>query len=239
MRILIAGPPKTGNVWIENILANAYRLVVLNLVEGFTLPLDAEDFSSFVEDDRFPDNAIFHQHYEPDAKLLEACERLSCAIVTPIRNPYDTFVSLYHYVQEFQDAFVTAGDPARVMIGEPIDSDAVLTYLMHGFRSHLELGAAWIRSARSIVVRYERLQFDARAEATRVTEALRPVPQDVLDQALQLSTADVMRGMDPLIARHIRSGKVGGWRRHLKNAHLETMRKYHAELIAELGYAVR
>src|SRR3954453_1839028 len=116
MRLLLAGPPKTGNVWIENILARIYGLRIL---EPPHVPSTSDDdFEEFCKQGKFADNTVFHQHFLPTPRFFKIAEDVNCRLLTAIRNPYDTFVSLYFYVQNFRAAFVEANDPKAVLIDQ-------------------------------------------------------------------------------------------------------------------------
>lgn len=235
MRILVAGPPKTGNVWIEHVLASIYGLTIL---EPGSAARNYGPFRASVEQGWFTEDSIFHQHFFPSDELFDIVGSVHAFVVTPIRNPYDLFVSLYHYAQSFSEAFVAAGNPASIVIGKPIDHPDVLRYMEEGFRIVLDLGLAWLKSGRSLVVRYERLHTSPLEEVRSLTRAIQPVQDESIVGALKSSVPDVMRRKSPAMERHIRSATVGGWRSHLNAKHLELMRNAHGPTIAALGYTV-
>lgn len=94
MRIVIAGPPKTGNVWLKRLLASTYGL---RLLESGAFPdrPNLPDLDAWLGDAGFPDNSIFHQHYDYTPELASVLEAVPAHLVTIVRNPYDTFVSAY------------------------------------------------------------------------------------------------------------------------------------------------
>ena len=58
LRIVIASPPKTGNVWVKNLLAEIYDL---NIFAG---PKPSpEELKKFFTTEIFQDNSIFHEHW--------------------------------------------------------------------------------------------------------------------------------------------------------------------------------
>lgn len=236
MRLLLAGPPKTGNVWLENILAHVYGLTILKPPD---VPATRDsDFEEFCGSGRFIDGSIFHQHFAPTERFFEIAESVNCRLLTAIRNPYDTFVSLYFYIQNFREDFIKAGDPGVAIINRPIDDPVVMDFLMHGFRPNLERARAWLRAERSIIVRYEDLHVDPFGETKRITNMIRPVSDDPIRDAIEASDASVLRKQNAGLAKHIRKAAVGDWRNHLNDQHLAIFRETHGDLIKSLGYTV-
>ncbi|MBA2598033.1 MAG: hypothetical protein H0V00_15525, partial [Chloroflexia bacterium] len=62
MRIIIAGPPKAGNVWLKCLLGTIYQLLPLTNRDTPQRP-QLHLFKQWLEEDKFPDGTIFHQHY--------------------------------------------------------------------------------------------------------------------------------------------------------------------------------
>ena len=99
MRILIAGPPKTGNMWLKCLLGQIYGLRWLPSGDIPGRP-DTPLFTEWAAAGRFPDGTIFHQHYEYSDQLADAADRVPAHLVTIIRDPYDAFVSTYFTMQQ-------------------------------------------------------------------------------------------------------------------------------------------
>jgi hypothetical protein len=236
MKIVIAGPPKTGNVWVENILAHAYGLTILK--PPYIPSRSEEELEAFCEAGNFLDNSIFHQHFAPTDLFFEIASRAGCHLVTAIRDPYDTFVSLYFYIQRFREDFLRVGDPGAAIIDLAIDHPTVLDFLRHGFRANLESAQEWLSAGRSIVVRYEDLHADPVREIDRVTAQIQPIADDIVKAAINASDVNVLRNKNEDLAKHIRVGKAGDWRNYLTDEHLHIFREYHRDIIEYLGYCV-
>lgn len=236
MRILLAGPPKTGNVWMENILAEIYKLTILvpPNVPDRSLP----SFRQFLYSGTFLDNTIVHQHLEPTEELFTFCALVPCHVVTMIRHPYDMFVSLFYYVSNFREAFERAGHDAVIMADKPISHPDVVSYLEHGFGWFLDLASEWGRRTESLIVRYEDLHRDTFGVTKAPTERILPTHDAIIWRAIEASKADVMRTRSVHLAKHIRSATVGGWATQLNEQHLTIFRQRHAHLVAALGYEV-
>lgn len=235
MRILVAGPPKAGNVWIEHILADVYRLKIL---DGSVAARDYEPFRESVEAGWFSDDSIFHQHFSPRRELFDIVDEVETVLVTPVRDPYDVFVSLYHYAQSFREQFAATSDPSGVLVGKPIDHPDVFRFLADGFGAVLDIGVGWINSGRSVLVRYEDLQAAPLDTVESVTRVIRPVTDRVIANAVRRNTAANMRRHSLHMAAHIRAATVGDWQNHLTAKHIEILRDVHAQRIAVLGYRV-
>src|SRR5215211_4837173 len=102
MRILIVAPPKTGNSWLKCLFSSVYGLDWLTndrVPGGTTL----EAFAAWLSSDGFPDNAVFHHHYDYSPQFVELATRSSIQLATILRDPYDMFVSRYFFAQAQAD----------------------------------------------------------------------------------------------------------------------------------------
>lgn len=98
----------------------------------------------------------------------------------------------------------------------------------------------WIKSGRSIIVRYEDLMTEPVAALGQLTDSLgQPVATETLERAIAANSADSLRKMGGDIARHVRVAKIGDSHDKLTDQHLEIFRDLHAALITEMGYEVR
>jgi hypothetical protein len=233
LRIIVAGPPKTGNVWIKCLLAEIYHLEILDKP-----PCTDVEFSSAVKEGWFKDGAIFHQHLGPTPLLLETTSGLNCSLVTIIRNPYDTFISLYYFVQNFPQQFANSSDPLHRISGKPIDHPDIYAFLRDvsgGFGIHILSAKKWKDSDRSIILRYEDLSADPVRVLGEVAAQIRSEDEPALRSAVETCSLQNMRKQFKQNCKHIRKGKVGDWRVDLDPEHLDAIRT-HANWIEDLGY---
>lgn len=239
MRIVVAGPPKAGNVWLKCLLANAYGIRALGPREFPHRP-QLPMLREWIAAGSFADDTIFHQHYEYSPALADQFDSVKAHLVTIVRDPYDAFVSSYYALQTHVDDGLRSGRRTDGMLGKPLDSPEVYDYLRSGgFRKNMFRARDWIQSGRSSIVRYEKLHADPIAELKRVTDAIQSVPEDRLAEAIEACSADNMRQMGGGVAKHVRTAKVGDSREKLNAQHLEIFRDRYAELIPLLGYDVR
>ena len=240
MRIVIAAPPKTGNSWLKCLLAAIYDL---DWLTGEETPAgtDLAAFRRWVEDGAWPDGSIFHHHYDFSEELCDLVASVSAHLATIIRDPYDQFVSLYFFVQAQANNQKRAAKhrSSDVMVGKPIDHLDALAYLADGFAEDLAKGIAWIDSGRSVVVRYEELHRDPRAELGRATALIAPAEPERIAKAIDACEAQNLLKARKGLSKRIRAATVGDWRNHLTDAHLAIFRDRHADLIRSLGYSVR
>jgi hypothetical protein len=91
MRVIITSPPKMGNQWIKCLLCHVYDL---KLIGGQDSPdTNIQQFEQFVQQGRFPDSTIFHQHCRYKPPLCDVMDEIPVHLVTIVRDPYDAFVS--------------------------------------------------------------------------------------------------------------------------------------------------
>jgi hypothetical protein len=240
VRIVIAGPPKTGNMWLKCLLGRAYGL---RWLRPFETP-DRADLASllpWLADNRFPDNTIFHQHYDYSPEIADALEAVPAHLVTIVRDPYDAFVSTYHTLQLHAADNNQKGRKFTEIMGKPLDHPDVVAFLRRGgYRNNLLKALDWAGSGRAIVLRYESLIANPLAELRRATNAIPPAPSDAaLETAIDYCRADRMRARTKGGAKHVRTATVGDSIRHLTSAHLDAFREAYADIIDELGYPVR
>jgi hypothetical protein len=236
MRILVASPPKTGNFWIKALLSESYNLKILTPEPGD----DVRDLEKFIEQGLFKDNSIFHQHYWPTNRLFRLANSSKIDIVSIIRNPYDTLVSLFYYVQNFPEV-VGPGHPLFFIHGKKIDAPEIIDFIKRiegGFGIHLQLAFNWIYDGRSIVVRYEDLKKDTFGTLKSITERLCKIDDNRIQNAIDAASASKMRQRNDVLSRHIRKASVGDWRNHLTEDHLKVFRENYRELIEKIGYQV-
>lgn len=242
MRIVISSPPKMGNKWLKCLLSRVYGL---QWIIGDDSPdTNVDEFKQFVADGRFPDNTIFHQHSRFKKKMCDEIDAIPAHLVTIVRDPYDAFVSMYHWIQTRSEADKVKGRvrkerPRDVLVGKALDDPAILDFLATSYGENIVRADQWVRSGRAIVVRYEDLHRDTIAELTRITKLIEPVDAARIEAAVEACSADNMRKMSKKMSQHVRSATVGESRQTLGDAHLAIFREQYGDLLASLGYEVR
>jgi hypothetical protein len=236
MRIFIGAQPKTGNVWVRKLLCKIYALDDLNEDPQLDLGLRGEDFVNFVNSGRFPDNTIVQQHLFPSPSMLGAAECIFCHLVTVVRDPYDTFVSFYFYVNAMPQRFrhLRPG----ILIGKPIGHPDVLEFLRTRYVWHLRMARRWLLCGRASVVRYEELHSAPLESVRKLTNRLQPVPDHRIANAVSACSAERMRQRGGWLSHHVRSARMGEGKEHLLPIHLEIMRRDFSQIIEDLGYQV-
>ena len=239
MRIVIAGPPKTGNMWLKCLLGRAYGL---RWLRNFETPerADYKALMSWLASNRFPDGTIFHQHYDFSSEVADALDAVPAHLVTIVRDPYDAFVSTYYTLQQHAAEENQKGRKFTELMGKPLDDPAVIEFLRRGgYRNNLEKARDWATSGRAVVLRYEDLSRDPLVELRRATAEIAPVADDSLETAIDYCRANRMRERTKGGSKHVRAAAVGDSVRQLVPDHLDAFREAYAEIIAELGYPVR
>lgn len=239
MRILIASPPKTGNVWLKCMLGSIYDLEWLKNAE---IPQRHEAllFEEWVEQGGFRDGTIFHQHYRYSDEFCRLVEAVPAHLITIVRDPYDAFVSTYFTIQQ-RAADGRLGKSWRtVLVGKPLDHPDVLALLENdGYGDHLRRADEWLHSGRAVVLRYEELLRDPMGALTRATDQIAPVAPERITHAVETCSVENMRQRGAGMAKHVRTATVGDSKKYLGEEHLAIFRELYADLIRRLGYEVR
>jgi len=239
MRIVVAAPPKSGNHWIRCLLAETYRLQVIEGDEKGNLP--PELFGEWVDSGGFPDGSIIHVHYRFKPELCDVIEAAPATIVTILRDPYDAFVSMFHWQQQRSRLGLDKRQtrPRQRLDGRSIDDPETLDYIRKGFGRTLKQGASWLASGRSHIVRYEDLHRDTAGTLAELAGRIAPPASGRIAAAVGFCSPDAMRERDDRMLWHVRSARPGDAREALGPAHLAACRECHAEAIRVLGYEVR
>jgi hypothetical protein len=243
MRIVISSPPKMGNKWIKCLLSRVYDL---KWVIGDDSPdTNVARFVQYMQEGRFPDNTIFHQHCKFKPAMCDVIASVPAHLVTIVRDPYDAFVSMYHWMQTRTDYDRERGRvrprerPRNTMYDKPINDPVILEFLAGPYGEHVRRAHDWVHSGRAIVVRYEDLHRDAVEALVRVTNQIEPVDAARIEQAVEACRAENMRTMTKSLSKHVRSATVGDSRGKLEEAHLKIFREQYGDLVTSLGYEVR
>jgi hypothetical protein len=239
MRIVIAGPPKTGNMWLKCLLGRAYGLRWLRPHET-PERADLAALAVWLDRGAFPDGAIFHQHYDFSDDVADAFDAVPAHLVTIVRDPYDAFVSTYYTLQEHAAEDNRKGRKFTELMGKNLDDPGVIAFLRSGgYCNNLVKARDWAASNRAVVLRYEELSRDPLATLRRAAAAIAPVSDEVLKAAIDYCRADRMRQRTRGGAKHVRKATVGDSLHRLGPDHLDAFREAYGDLIVELGYELR
>lgn len=239
MRILVAAPPKTGNMWLKCLLGTIYDLRWLKPKEQPSESTLAA-FQSWVAEGGFADGTIFHQHYDYADELCDTAEAIPAHVVTLVRDPYDAFVSTYYTLQQHHDENNRKRRRMTALMGKPLDDPDVIAFLRAGgYRNNLVKARDWMGSGRAHLVRYEALHADPVGELTELTDAIQPVPWETIERAIDTCRAENMRLRSKGMAKHVRAARPDDARQRLNEEHYAAFRDTYADLVRELGYEVR
>src|SRR2546430_2426090 len=181
LKILIVSTPRTGNTWIKYCLSLIYDLPVVDFPSPeFWRPFDAHPY------DQLGRRWIAHQHLPPFESLVRWARDRGLVLITTIRHPADTLVSLYHYVRNFRERaqidaettnLLTNGERGKADDNMP-GSDRLQAYVREKFFKTLHFSIAWLQRRLSYGIRYEDL-WDKPFEAIHaLTNQITPVPHE-------------------------------------------------------------
>ena len=226
-------------MWLKCLLGRIYGL---RWLRPFETPerVDADALKSWLDERRFPDGTIFHQHYDYSPEIADAFDAVPALLVTIVRDPYDAFVSTYYTLQQHAVEENRKGRKFTELMGKPLDDPEVVAFLRGGgYRNNLEKARDWAASGRAIVLRYEDLSRDPLGELRRATAEIAPVGDETLEAAIDYCRADRMRQRSKGGSKHVRKAIVGDSVQKLNADHLAAFRDAYSDIIEELGYPVR
>lgn len=226
-------------MWLKCLLGRAYGL---RWLRAFETPASADLLSlrTWLDDGRFPDGTIFHQHYDYAPEIADALDTVPARLVTIVRDPYDAFVSTYYTLQQHAAENNQKRRKFTELMGKPLDDPAVVEFLRRGgYANNLQKARDWAGSGRAVVLRYEDLSRDPLAALRRAAAQIAPVGDDRLQTAIDYCRADRMRQRTKGGSKHVRTATVGDSLRQLTPDHLDAFREAYADIISELGYPVR
>lgn len=189
----------------------------------------------FVEGLRFTESPLLNPVNNPEVR-----------IVYVYRNPLDQAVSFFNHIRKHKDAINRFYTDEQ---GQKVEITSVKLYLFQvGLESYLKQYMTFKYMAEKypgqiVMKSYESLQQSPSQHFLSMLEFMGHFPHeeghvDVFERALQLSDKDTMKRMENRLGhalgndqldskeRHIRSGEIGQWHRHLNEADLQQVEAY-------------
>ena len=210
LKIVILSTPKTGNTWLRWLLCYVYGIQMVEL------PLEWDPGCT----DDFPSRFVTHQHLLPSESLVQWLVESRAVVLTTIRHPADTFLSLFHYVK-WHD---TGLDPSVAMLKEDGDRPGknAIKYITYTFPHIYTISLAWAKLG-SHVVRYEDLLVDPLRVATEVTSKIVPPDEGRLKAAVLLCKPEQLTRPGLVDPRHLRTCTAGRWIQELPSEIIDAM----------------
>ncbi len=200
LRILIASTPRTGNTWVKLLLSEIYGLPIVDL----PVPFDR----AFAE--TLGERWIGHQHYLPIPELVDWAKQNQIVVVTTVRHPADTLVSLIHYIR---NQFPAPSSIVRTASMLALDGDEIGSHAVHYVRTDfftaLDISIYWMLSHESLMVRYEDLWADTVGTLMTLTSRIHPISREKIERAVGRCDLDALRLRFDLEAKFFRSGRIG------------------------------
>ena len=241
-RILIAATEKTGNTWLKLLLSQIYDLPTLYI---------GQDFSE-AEANSLGNRWVTHQHFLPERPLLTWAAATRTHLLTMTRHPADLLVSLYHYCCNYADHYRDDAAITRALIADANEREAttelphhvvdgaLIRTLQERIMCDLNISISWIRSGRSIIVRYEDLRAEPLTTLSDLAASIAPVSRKRIEQAIDACDITVLRDTSATDSKFFRRALIGEWRTVLP---AEILRRFAEEepfrsQLAFLGYEV-
>ena len=245
LKILIVSTPKTGNTWLKYLLATAYALPVVEFsTPEFWLRFDEERY------DKLGSRWVAHQHFPPFEPFVRWARDRGIVLITTVRHPADTLVSLLHYIENF--AGKAQIDPETVGLlnsGEEKErgkgSSTLQTlglekYVREKFFKALHFSISWLQRGLSFGVRYEDLWYSPVRTLEALTDNIHPIPSTRIQATVENCRLENMRTAAGQDASFFRGGGAGGWKTSLPPSAIQSLRELPPYLLQSkwLGYSL-
>ena len=210
LKIMILSTPKTGNTWLRWLLHYAYDLPIVEL------PMEWSEAVAL----QLPRRFVTHQHLTPEPGLVRWLERNGVVVLTTVRHPGDTFLSLFHFLKWNRERLDAATEALLKDADHP--GKHALRYVQFPFPQIYALSLAWARLG-AHVVRYEDLLADPVAQLRAVTARIAPVGEARIAMAALLCKPEYLTRPGLVDPRHLRTHTARSWARQLPAEIVETM----------------
>jgi hypothetical protein len=241
LRILIVSTPRTGNTWIKYCLSLIYDLPVVDFpAPEFWRTFDAKPY------DQLGNRWIAHQHVPPFEPLVRWASDRGVVLVTTVRHPADSLVSLCHYVQDFGGKVTIDAETVQLLSSNVLTGTAgsirrwegLEQYVREKFFKNLHFSIAWLQRNLSYGLRYEDLWRAPTETFKALTDYIAPVPNERLLKGVENSRLEQMRKHAGPDALFFRGGGVESWRRALPSPIVQMLRQLppYPSQIRWLGY---
>ena len=272
--IWIASYPKSGNTWLRAMvtgLTGEEHELDVNALDGGLIASSRDHIESWIgfassdlttdeldrirplcdaAFDRGLDEVCFRKIHDA---LLSASDRAPIVpgnrtrgAVYIVRDPRDVAVSYAHHTGKSQEwAVAELANPAASLLGQPGAHVGQVRMRLGTWSEHVR---EWTRHDLFpvLVVRYEDLSADPRAELARVARfAGIDADDDRVAAAVRAARFDALRDQETRTGYHaapfpdrafFRRGQVGAWRDELAPELAAQVEHDHAEVMSELGY---
>jgi hypothetical protein len=210
LKIVILSAPKTGNTWLRWLLHYTYEIPIVELPPEWA-PGCADDL---------PPRFVTHQHLFPSESLVRWLGESRVVVLTTIRHPADTFLSLFHYVKWHEAGL----DRTAAMLKEDGDRPGknALTYINYTFPQIYSISLAWAKLG-SHVVRYEDLVVDPLSQLREVTSKIVPLGEERLKAAVFLCKPEQLTRPGLVDPRQLRTRSAGRWIQELPSEIVDAM----------------
>jgi hypothetical protein len=208
LKIVILSTPKTGNTWLHLLLHYAYGIPIVEL------PLE---WAPGCADD-LPPRFVTAQHLFPSESLVQWLVESRAVVLTTIRHPAATFLSLFHYVKWCD----TGSTEAMLKQDGDRPGKNALKYITYWFPRRYAMSLAWARLG-SHVIRYEDLLVDPLLQLREVTSKIVPLDEERLKAAVFLCKPEQLMQRGVVDPRHLRTCSARRWSQELPSEIVDAM----------------
>jgi sulfotransferase family protein len=216
LKILIVSTPRTGNTWLQHLLAAAYDLPMVDFVRPQTWEEVDREYSE--------SGWVGKYHWRPQSETFQWALGRNVVLVTMVRHPADVLVSLYHYVNNLAERvaidpeavrFLFSSSKRRSNLAAIPWTEGLEGYVRTKFFFSLNFSIGWLQSGLSYGVRYEDLWHCPISTLRALTDHIRPLPLRTIEEAVERCKIETLRHDAGEGGIFFRSGGVGNWKSSL------------------------
>jgi hypothetical protein len=205
LRVAIVSTPRSGNTWLRQLLASAYRVHTLAVHR----PGDI-DWS------QLPDDCVLQLHWHPTAEFRELLDHGGFRPLVLARHPLDVLLSILHFAlhDESADRWLDGQEGNELAICGAMPTSAAFVEYATGPRARalLSISRQWWQEPACLHIRYEDLVADPVFEFNKLQEQLGVFPRASVEEAIGSASLAKMRA-DSRSKHHFWQGTPGLWRK--------------------------
>lgn len=233
MRIVIAGPPKSGNAQLRCLVA-----IMCDLQSNSARDAPREGNFSEVTTwmSSLPEQSVSSASLRYDPEIAAAAIAQGIELVAIIRHPYDLFVSGVDVARQRALKDMARGrSTVRLPEEKPLDGPEIQAYARGAFAAEVDSLTGWHESGLPLV-RFEHLERDPSETLSRLSPALGEFPADRVARAIGICPSESVILGRPERGTRAAALPSGSWRNRLPGSTLRLLQEHYTDAVRLLGY---
>lgn len=250
--VIVCGYPKSGTTWATRLIAQ-----LLDMPSAGYWGFDGQTFATEGNDRR--SSAVCYQAHQLYGDLMTSGQPLKLYYIT--RDPRDIVASgMFHFnfyskwtqklpddkwgrlpqlLKKIDATFCSKNSKIQSMLNMLEHGNEYIDHCHWGWNEHVN---GYLRGQDVFSFRYEDLLLDGLNVSRKIVAHAGLVKEDqeleeiLENQSFKVRKAEFESRGEKIKFKHLRKGKVGDWRNHLKAQHLDVIEENHGPLMQELLY---